>query len=251
MDPDVYAKMRGLESTHWWFTGRRAYIDQLIKRLVKLQDGRTFCEVGAGTGGNLWLLGAHAPTDAVEYEEDAVAMIRARALPSVRRVEQGSLPDKIPFDDLYDAVFSLDVVEHVEDDSAAVERLASMLKPGGKLVLTVPSYMWLWSGHDVANRHFRRYHRKQFNDLVRSAGLTVEFSSYFNTLLFPLRLLQHLKAKILPPTKDKWEVEMPPAPVNRLFAFVFSQERHLAGRLPLPFGLSIAVIARKPEIGNA
>ena len=128
-------------------------------------------------------------------------MIRSKSLPNLRHVTQGYLPDGIPLSETYSAVFALDVVEHVERDGDALATLASMLCPGGKLVLTVPAYQWLWSGHDVANHHFRRYDKSRITTLIRKTGLDIEFSSYFNTLLFPLKLAQHLKNKLFPPSR--------------------------------------------------
>ena len=100
-------------------------------------------------------------------------------------VKVGSLPANVPFNTKYDLICMFDVLEHVEDAAGALARLASMLEPGGKIVVSVPAYMWLWSDHDVVLHHFRRYSRPRLRADLTAAGLRVQKLSYFNTALVP------------------------------------------------------------------
>lgn len=246
MEPHIYQEFKTLESSHWWFCGRRAYLRAIVQRFMGPQ-GRDlqFCEVGSGTGGNLGMLGEFATTDALEMNAQARDIIRERNIPNVRSVADGRLPDHVELPPVYDGVFALDVVEHVDDDRAAVRRLAELANEGGKVVLTVPAYQWLWSAHDVANHHKRRYTQKQFVEIVEAAGLKVLYTSYFNSLLLPLAIVSRLAERFVGAKQagEKATLGMPPRLLNSVFKWLFSLEKLWAGKLRMPFGLSIVVVA--------
>jgi len=140
----------------------------------------------------------------------------------------------------YDLVTALDVIEHVEDDRAALQGLARCLKPGGRILVTVPAFPFLWSAHDVANHHHRRYTRATLKAAVEQAGLKLEFMGWFNSLLFPLAVADRMWGKLT--GREGSDDAMPPAPVNALFNTIFGLERHALGRLPLPPGVSLAAV---------
>ena len=104
-------------------------------------------------------------------------------------IQQGALPDGLNLaPNSFDAVLMLDVLEHLEDDVACARSAASVLKPGGLMLLTVPAYQWLYGPHDTAHHHHRRYTRRQVRDVLSQAGLNIRYTSYYNALLFPLAL---------------------------------------------------------------
>ena len=144
----------------------------------------------------------------------------------------------------YDLVALLDVLEHVTDDSAALAAIRGRLKPGGALLVTVPANRWMWSAHDVAHHHHRRYRRGEIAALAREAGLEVELLTHFNTVLFPLIAAARIAGKAL--KRESADDSMPPAPLNAALKGLFGIERHLVGRLPLPFGVSLIAVLRRP-----
>ncbi len=249
----MYEQFYQLEDIHWWFRARRRYIEKIISGLFEVDQQRLkFCEIGAGTGGNLPLLTRFASVDAVEMNDTARNIIKTKNIEGVRHLYPGHLPDDMPTLKLYDAVFSLDVIEHVQDDIAALAQLKAYVKENGYLITTVPAYQWLWSAHDEANQHYRRYTLKGYRELVKSTGLKIVYASYFNTLLFPLaagaRVLENCK-----PVKDNTEegigdLELPYSTVNFLFRKIFELESSIAGKVRMPFGLSIIVIAKNKHI---
>ncbi len=248
MNPDVYRRMFTLEDEHWWFAGRRAYLSKLLDRFLRSRSG-LLCEIGCGTGGNLSMATKYGEVHAVEMEEQAIELAKSRNLPAVSKIVRGHLPEDIPLDSLYDCVLALDVIEHVEQDVAALARLGALTKARGLVVITVPAYQWLWSAHDVANHHKRRYTKASLLSTMKTAGLNVSYCSYFNSLLFPVAVLGRLWGSLFATNKSRgqahWDVALPTDVVNKALAATFRAESIGAGRWSIPFGLSIAAVAQR------
>jgi 2-polyprenyl-3-methyl-5-hydroxy-6-metoxy-1,4-benzoquinol methylase len=249
MDAALYAAYAQAEDDHWWFRGRRRVVERVLDALPLGPDARLL-EVGCATGGNLALLSRYGAVDAVEM--NAGAAQRARSRPGAARVWEGFLPDDLPpqAGGPYDLIALLDVLEHVPDDDASLRALFARTAPGGFLLLTVPAYGWLWSAHDDANHHQRRYRRGALVRQVRSAGFTVQQSTYFNTLLFPAiaaaRMAGNALARIRPAGRASDLDAVPPPLVNRALQALFASERAVVPRFRLPLGVSILVLARRP-----
>ena len=247
MEPEVYKQYACNEDDYWWFKGRRAYLEQVILQYVGQRNNLKICEVGCGSGGNLTMLAHHGIVDAVEMESYAQQYALSREITNVSKVLVGYLPDNIPLVGPYEVVCCFDVIEHVEDDLDAIAALKQLVKPaGGVLVVTVPAYQWMWSSHDVANQHFRRYTIRRVRYLMESVGFKVCYSSYFNTLLFPLAVLSKSLEwiNVKKTKKTEWAVKMPRSWINNLLQWIFGLERYWAGKISIPFGLSIVVVAR-------
>ncbi len=244
MEPDVYDRMAELERDHWWFVARRTILVEVLTRLVGLPLAARTLEAGCGTGGNLAMLSRFGEVCAFEPAAQARRMARARGDFDVR---EGRLPDAIPFEPSgFDLVVALDVLEHVDEDLESMRALRNQLRPGGWALITVPAFSLLWSGHDVRHHHKRRYGRKELVERIVAAGLSPVFVTFFNSFLFPLIAGIRIVQTALRRT-DIEDDKMPPRLVNRVLTAVFASERHLVGRVPLPFGVSLLAVARKPE----
>ena len=241
MDALAYHTLRDLQDRHWWFVGRRAIIETLIRRFVKLPKSPRILEAGCGYGGNLEMLGKFGDLNAFEYEDEARAY--ASAL-SARPVEKGFLPDRVGFDnDRFELIAMLDVLEHIQDDAGSLRALRERLSEDGSLLITVPAMPWLWSEHDEVHHHKRRYTKATLQKLLKESGYELVSTGYFNTLLFPLALLQRLAARIF---RIPHRVEtLPPRPLNGMLSRIFGFESRLVGRLPAPVGLSLYAVARQ------
>jgi SAM-dependent methyltransferase len=160
-------------------------------------------------------------------------------------VRPGRLPDAVPFaGGSFDLVCLLDVLEHIDDDRAALRRVRGLLRPGGRLLLTVPAYQWLYGAHDRAHHHRRRYSAADVRRRAREAGLETQRCGYFNTFLFPLVVARRIGQRRGEAT-DSADAALPGPALNRLLHTVFSSERWLVPRLLFPFGTSVlAVLAR-------
>lgn len=243
MDRAVYDRMGAEEAEHWWFVGRRAVLDALVRRYCHLPADARVLEAGCGTGGNLAMLAEYGRLEAFEYDETARAAASAKGIVEAR---PGALPDGVDLaDGSYDLIALFDVLEHIEEDRASLVTLGKKLAPNGRILLSVPANPWLWSRHDEVHHHFRRYTKASLGRVIAEAGLTAEKLGHFNTLLFPAAVAQRMGQRL---TGGQSAADaMPPGWLNRLLTGVFRAERHLAGRVPMPFGLSLfAVIGRGP-----
>ncbi len=243
MDTQAYALAADSEDEHWWYRGRRAILRSVLDRYAPPSSpSRTILEVGCGNGGNLPLLAAYGQAYAVEMDDATRARASGRA---VARVEKGWLPDGLPFGDRrFDLIAALDVLEHVDDDHAALKALHDRLMPEGLLVVTVPAYGWLWGWRDEFSKHKRRYARPSLIAGLAEVGLDVIYSSYFNTLLFPVAVAYGKLEEFL--FRSAYQaLSVPPAPVNRALTAIFELERLFIPRVAFPYGLSILICARR------
>jgi SAM-dependent methyltransferase len=239
MERVVYDRMAEIDSEHWWYRARRDILAGLIEREIKLTANAQILEIGCGTGHNLQMLSRFGTADGIEIDAAARALASERL---GRAIGDAPLPDLpgVP-DQYYDLVAILDVLEHIEDDHAALCSIARKLKPGGRILITVPAFQWMWSAHDVANHHHRRYSKPALKRAIFEAGLRLHLISYFNSLLFPLAVAARLAGRVT--GRQDADDKLPPRPVNALFKSVFGLERHAIARLPMPPGLSLVAIA--------
>jgi SAM-dependent methyltransferase len=239
MERIVYEQMAELDQRHWWYVARRRVLAELIRRKVRPPANARVLEIGCGTGHNLAMLGEFGEVDALELDDEARAVAEKRL---GRSVMSAPLPELAGVQRKnYDLIGAFDVVEHIDDDSAALASIAKRLKPGGKLVVTVPAHQWMWSAHDVVNHHKRRYSSRALRKLFEGSPLKLEAIGYFNSLLFPVAVAERLSSKLR--GKDVADLTLPPAFLNAALEKVFAAERYLVGRLPLPPGLSLFAVA--------
>jgi len=238
MERIVYQQMAELDDRHWWYRARRRILAELIRREVHPAADARILEIGCGTGHNLAMLSGFGHVDGLELDDEAAALSEKRL---GRVVIRSPLPELEGVSNDYDLIGAFDVIEHIDDDHAALAAIATRLKPGGKFMMTVPAHPWMWTAHDVANHHKRRYSKRALRALVEGSPLRLDKIGYFNSLLFPLAIVERAASKLR--GKDDGNVSLPPRPLNNLFEAVFASERYLVGRLPLPPGLSLFAVA--------
>jgi SAM-dependent methyltransferase len=238
MERVVYQQMAELDDRHWWYRARRRILAELIRREANLPAKARILEIGCGTGHNLSMLGGFGHVDGLELDDEAAALSEKRL---GRKVMRSPLPalDEVPGD--YDLIGAFDVIEHIDDDAAALAAIATKLKAGGKFMMTVPAHPWMWTAHDVANHHKRRYSKQALRKLIEGSPMRLDKIGYFNSLLFPVAVAERAVSKLR--GKDDGDVSLPPAPLNGTLEAVFAAERYLVGRLPLPPGLSLFAVA--------
>jgi SAM-dependent methyltransferase len=239
MERIVYQQMAELDERHWWYRARRKVLAELIRREVQPPPNARILEIGCGTGHNLAMLGEFGHVDGLELDDEARSISEKRL---GRTVMSAPLPELsgVP-EHHYDLVGAFDVIEHIEDDAAALASIATRLKSGGKFVMAVPAHQWMWTAHDVVNHHKRRYSKGALKRLIEASPMRLNKIGYFNSLLFPFAVAERAASKLR--GKEDADVRLPPAPLNLAFEKVFATERYLVGRLPLPPGLSLFAVA--------
>ena len=243
MERKVYDQMAQLDSRHWWFTARRRILDGIIERIVKPPKDARILELGAGTGHNLAMLSRFGSVEASELDPVARELASERL---GRPVVEAALPDLSMFPaSSYDLIALLDVLEHVPDDKGSLKAILQLLNPGGALLVTVPINPWMWTAHDAAHHHQRRYRKQEIRKLALDSGYQIDLLSPFNSLLFPPIAAVRLVGKIT--GKDDSDDAMPSGPVNAVLDRVFGLERALIGRVPMPFGVSLVAVLRRPR----
>lgn len=242
MDRDYERQTHQAEDRHWWYRGRRIVLDGVIAGLGLPPQARVL-DAGCGSGRNMVELSELGTVTGVELSETSVELARERG---VGEVIAGSVLE-MPFaDDSFDLAVSLDVIEHLEDDLGALRELRRTVAPGGSLLVTVPAYQWLWSGHDEINHHHRRYTRRSLQRVAERAGWSQLRTTYFNSLLLPvailLRVLDRVNTKTTESSLDLW---VPPEPVNWLLERPLDLEAALVSRGGrIPAGLSLLAVFR-------
>lgn len=276
MDSAEYARMHALETNYWWFAGRRAIIAQLLHGALKPlnvspRNGITSREsnsrrahhvldIGSGTGANLPMLrsiaGDSGTVTAMDFSPLALRFAADHAASRGVVLLQGDAL-RLPFpDDQFDLVTMLDVLEHLRDDAGALAEVFRVLRPGGQLIFSVPAYQHLWSAHDTALHHFRRYEYRGLRRLLRRNRFNVILLSFAMSLMPPIAWFW--RKVILPwqprrPREAKRHSEgavLPAvAPIfNAALIGYLQWEGRLIIKRRLTFGTSLVGIAQKPHL---
>jgi SAM-dependent methyltransferase len=225
---------KGEDLNWWWGRARMEILHGCMNRVVS--RNMNILEIGAGFGRMTSMLSGFGSVKAIEPYAEAASYLQndlgietyCGTMESYAGTEQ------------FDLVTCFDALEHVADDEKALSKMEALVKDGGFLILSVPAYMFLWNRHDEVNHHYRRYNRKE---LLRKlpGSLVVRKASYFNTLLFPIAILDRL---VLARNRKSYSLD-PNKSINGILYRVFSIEKSILRFTDLPFGVSILLIAEK------
>jgi SAM-dependent methyltransferase len=239
-------RLAGFEEWYWWHRGRQSIVRRLLRRYARKPS--RILDVGCGTGATSELLRECGSVCGFDAHPAALRLARRRGLPVAR-----ASAERIPVRDAaLDVVVALDVLEHLDDDRRALAEILRVLRPGGLLIATVPAYPFLWSSHDEALGHRRRYRRGELRERVAAAGFETLLCSYLMASILPAAIAVRLAERV-------WRRSGParsgyvalPRFANALLAGIVGLGGHLATVAPLPFGLSIVAVARRAGAGPA
>jgi SAM-dependent methyltransferase len=243
MQQHTYSIMYEVEGKHWWFYGRRkiieAFVGDICREIAKRKP--RILDVGCGTGANLQMLSQFGAAEGVDVSGEALEFCRARGL---AKVKQGAA-ETLPYEDAsFDLVTGLDVVEHLDDDLSGLREMRRVLRPGGRALLFVPAFMFLWGVQDDISHHRRRYTLGELKQKVTESGLSIERATYANISFFlPIligRVVMRL-TRIRPSSENNINV----GALNGLLGKILGAEGWWLQRMNFPFGVSIVCVARR------
>ena len=242
MKEHTYPIMFRVEQAHWWYTGRRKILAGFVEQICRQVTDRRprILDVGCGTGANLLMLSEYGEAEGVDISEDALAFCRERGLDKVRL----GAGEQLPYDDgTFDLVTAFDVVEHMDDDLAGLREMRRVLRPGGRVLLFVPTFMFLWGLQDDVSNHRRRYRLPQLRRVLEQAGFEIERTSYANiTFFLPILAMRQLMR--LTGVKAESENDINVTALNGVLGSVLGAESWLLKFMNLPFGVSGLCVAR-------
>lgn len=242
MNINMYRMFFEVQKKHWWFVTKKEIVLDTIDRHFNKHADVKVLDIGCGSGLMLNALEHVGQTFGMDMSDDAINF--SKEIFS-GKVEQGFLPDQIPYaENYFDLITALDVIEHVDEDVDSLKAIRAHLVSDGKAVITVPAYMFLWSKFDEMNEHKRRYTLTELNTKLVQAGFTVEKISYYNTLLFPVVFVVRMLNNLLKRDGSS-DVDMPNAQLNFVLKKIFGIEKYLLRFINLPFGVSILAVVKK------
>ena len=239
METETYVVEAAVEANHWWFVGRRRLFSDIIKS-SGLRFDAEILDVGTGTGSNLRMLRelGFSHVTGIDQSPEAVRFCAQKGFPNVRIGDVCDLPFE---DDRFDFILATDIIEHIDDDGKAMQELRRVLRPAGRLLLTVPAFNALWGLQDDVSHHRRRYRLPELVAKSNFAGFAAREAFYFNYLLFaPIFVcrwvLRLLKIRVASENQinAKW--------LNWILLRLFLLDIKTARRLRPPFGVSILVV---------
>ncbi len=244
MDYAAYEQEAKAEKIHWWFAARRTLFMKELTKWGVPKDAKVI-DIGTSTGTNLRMLKDNGFTNfiGVDLNKDAIAFCHDKGFEQVFEANACSVPFE---DDTFDVVLATDIIEHIDDDIAALNEIQRILKPGGVAVVTVPAHKILWGANDDFSHHKRRYTRTTLNRQIAQSGLNIEKEYYFNFILYMPILLARVLGRLL-----NWGADMERSTknsmINNILFHIFSADIAVAPHVHMPFGVSIFTLLRKGQ----
>jgi len=240
MEPREYTNMARIEKRHFWFVQTRAMVKDALLREGITPESRLL-DVGCGTGGTMQVLGTACKPIGIDMSPQALEYTVQKTGAPAAVSDATALPF---MDESFDFAVALDVIEHIDNDGLVLREIKRVLKPGGKLVITVPAHQYLFSTHDKALHHVRRYSRNLLKARLEESGMTILRLTYTNFLLFtPIAVIR--MAKRLLPEKNKMpssDASVPSRPVNDILSLTMALERSWLKTFNLPYGISLMAV---------
>ncbi len=235
------ARLAAADGRSWWIRGRRSLIAAVVGRYAKGPTPGTIGDLGCGAGAMSEVLKKYGRVIGIDRSPLSVQLCRTKGYAALilGTVEQ------LPLNTGSLVLASMtDVLEHIQDDEGVIRECARVLRPGGILVLTVPAFPWLYSEHDRALGHFRRYAPRQLVELLRRNGFEVERITHFNTTLLPAVVLLRLFRSLRRRTMLQADPLNLPGALNNLARAILAAERYALQVIDLPLGVSLLCVAR-------
>jgi SAM-dependent methyltransferase len=239
VDPAYAQRYRDLAIRHWWWRARNDAVGREVTRLLGPRHDAAILDIGCGDAVLFPFLSRFGHVEGVEPDPSVIsADSEWRHRIEVRPFDESFVPDR-----RYDLIVMLDVLEHFADPQRALRHAATLLNGSGRILLTVPAFRLLWTHHDVLNRHFHRFTKRQLGAVASGAGLEAIGSWYLFQWLFAAKLVARAREWLRGPSPPE---EVPVERVNEALYRICVAEQRVAGR-SLPFGSSLIAVLAKPD----
>jgi len=226
----------GQTGEQFWFKSKKDLISILMNKIGR--KNLKILNIGVGTGVDLEIMNRFGNIYIIDVNKKALDLIPSNLYSEKKVCDATALPYP---NDFFDIVCSFDVFEHIKNDKKAVLEAHRVLKKGGLLLLMVPAFNFLFSAHDKALLHYRRYSKKKLYELLRI--FKYEYLSYWNSILFiPLSILRILKKRAKPKTDY---FNLPDLLEKTFLNFLRIENKLIMKDYRLPFGLSLVGVYRK------
>lgn len=245
MEDEFIEEMSEVEGNNWWHEGRRRILCDTLESILKNIKNPTILDVGCGTGGTSNAFLKFGDLTGTDFSLSALKLASKKGLENIFRSTLTDIPLK---NNSFDAITALDVIEHVKDDSAVLLEMKRLIKQNGHIIITVPAFQFLWSEHDVALSHFRRYDVETLTKILNESGFDIVRISYFVSFIFlPYALYRLLTRNSANKEKPKTVRRTFPKIINSFLEKTMLIENALLKRTSLPFGISLICIAKKRD----
>ncbi len=241
MDADEYALMQRHASSHWWWRARRNIIEAVMRHWLERNRTYELLEVGCGSGANLQMLSRFGNVTGAEPDAPMLDYL-FRCQPQFEILTL-RIPESL--NRKFDVICIFDVLEHLANDTDAINWCDHHLADGGWLIVTVPACPGLWSNHDVRQHHYRRYKKRDLGQLLETRFERKKLS-YFNTLLLAPIAIQRRIGSRFSSTSDV-EFGSHRGVLSRLLFQIFNAERLAINALDFPIGVSLIAVFRKSQ----
>ena len=249
MNPEEYEKIYKMEDTNWWYVSRRRIIKNHLSELNLQRNDLLILDIASAAGANFFKFSDLGRIVGIDISKHSIDLCKQRGIKDIIQADA----QKLPFNKkLFDLVFAFDALEHLKQDRGTLDHLYSLLLPGGRIFITVPALMSLWSEHDVAYQHERRYSKNELLEKLTDAGFIVEYITYWSMFLLPFVAIFRKISDYTSKRKNESEAKSDfsfkiPKIIETTLSLVQRFEAYfISHRWTLPTGVSLFCVVKKP-----
>jgi SAM-dependent methyltransferase len=244
LNPEYGERYRDLYEKHWWWRARTEFVIETLRRLGLPRGRESILDIGCGDGLFFPRLREFGEVEGVEPLADLLNPVNPdRSHIYVCPFDKSFQPER-----QYSLILMLDVLEHLEDPAGALRHVCDLLQPDGKVVITVPAFMALWTNHDIVNHHFTRYTKTQLRGVSAKSGLRLTEEHYLYHWTCPAKLAQGFVERTL--RLQPKPARVPTGWINQTLYWFSRLEQRTISNLPLPVGSSLLAVGKRAAMSQ-
>lgn len=245
MEKKEYQKMANFEENYWWHKGKKHLVEVILDTYFNgNKEKLEILEIGCGTGGITKELTKWGKVTGVDTSKEAIEICRKRGISHLIVADFNNL-SKEQLNTKFDLILALDVLEHIQDDIRTLKKVRSYLKKNGYFFASVPAHKFLWSEHDEALHHKRRYHSLEITHKLKDTGFNIVKKTYFVVTAFPVIAFYRIAGNFFKKTAyPKTSYIQLPELLNNLMVYILKMEATLIRKISFPIGTTIVIVAK-------